>query len=78
MLGCAEAWSHGTWAVEHSGQIGVKEQDKGYQNPSFLHLQMKGIPAGFRCRSAQKRTLLKENGSSTPQEEQKHKQQPTK
>eukprot|EP00971_Amphidinium_carterae_P131800 2610503-Amphidinium_carterae.2 len=51
MSGRAEIWSHGTWIIQHGEQIAVGRQDCGYHNPSFLHLQTKGIAQGFRRRS---------------------------
>eukprot|EP00971_Amphidinium_carterae_P106418 2108027-Amphidinium_carterae.1 len=49
--------SHGTWAIAHGNQLGVRPQDAGFHNPSFVHRQVKGIPPGFCRRSvaAQKR-----------------------
>eukprot|EP00971_Amphidinium_carterae_P113302 2244585-Amphidinium_carterae.1 len=57
MNGRASIWSHGTWIIQHGEQISVAGNDRRYHNPSFLHLQTKGIPQGFRRRSdeAQKR-----------------------
>eukprot|EP00971_Amphidinium_carterae_P001851 37279-Amphidinium_carterae.1 len=53
MSGRASIWSHGTWIIQHGEQISVGEHDQGYHNPSFLHLQTKGIAQGFRRRSVE-------------------------
>eukprot|EP00971_Amphidinium_carterae_P022066 435231-Amphidinium_carterae.2 len=45
------AWAPGSWIITHGESIAVSSNDRAYHNPSCVHLQVKGIPPGFRRRS---------------------------
>eukprot|EP00971_Amphidinium_carterae_P325660 6456036-Amphidinium_carterae.3 len=40
----ATCWSHGSWIITHGESTGVSEPDHAYRNPSFVHVQVKGVP----------------------------------